>query len=253
MSEAAICLVTFDVDGTLIESEGESSNKMHKDAFAASFEKIFGLKTSIDCVNHHGMTDPLIIQSVLQHHNVSLDGVEAKMAAVQEAMVEHAQQAKGEAGAGLRALPGVEKLLNRLKAFKGFVVGLTTGNLEPIAWLKMEGLGLKGSFTLPLVGGFGSDYWGKDISKGGDDRAQLLRIARKRARKASMATSVKHIHVGDSPYDIQAAALSHCDACIGVTTVSLPSPLSPSLPLCLSVSLSLSRDTIRPDPPPTTA
>ena len=37
--EAAICLVTFDVDGTLIESEGESSNKMHKDAFAASFDK----------------------------------------------------------------------------------------------------------------------------------------------------------------------------------------------------------------------
>ncbi len=37
-------------------------------------------------------------------------------------------------------------------------VGLVTGNLEPIAWGKMQALGLLEAFSEPHFGGFGSDY-----------------------------------------------------------------------------------------------
>jgi len=71
------------------------------------------------------------------------------------------------AGKGIRALPGVEDLLKRLKAKSDgdgakqrgrLFVGLGTGNLEPIGWLKMESLGLKPLFTSPPLGGFGTDF-----------------------------------------------------------------------------------------------
>lgn len=206
-------LVTFDVDGTLIESEGEDANKLHKDAFSFGFKSVFGLKTSIDeGVKHHGMTDPLIIQAVLEFHGVHV--TQDTMNQVQESMVKHALGAAKEADTGLRALEGTQELLEKLNS-AGMIVALTTGNLEPIAWLKMDALGLKPSFSVPLVGGFGSDYWGGDVSKGGEDRAQLLRIARKRAGET--VTVASHFHFGDSPYDISAAELAGATP-IGVTT-----------------------------------
>jgi len=45
----------LDVDGTLIHSVGENANKLHKDAFAQGFKKVFGLDTTIDVIKHHGM------------------------------------------------------------------------------------------------------------------------------------------------------------------------------------------------------
>ncbi|QDZ25900.1 putative haloacid dehalogenase [Chloropicon primus] len=203
-------LVTFDVDGTLIESEGLHANKLHKEAFSFGFKSVFGLETSIDeGVKHHGMTDPLIIQAVLEHHKLKV--TQDTMKQVQDSMVTHALGAAKEADTGLRALEGTQELLDKLNS-AGMIVALTTGNLEPIAWLKMDALGLKPSFSVPLVGGFGSDYWGGDISKGGEDRAQLLRIARKRAGDVAA-----HFHFGDSPYDISAAELAGATP-IGVTT-----------------------------------
>ena len=41
-------------------------------------------------------------------------------------------------------------------------VGLVTGNLEPIAWGKMQALGLLEAFSEPHFGGFGSDFCSGD-------------------------------------------------------------------------------------------
>ena len=61
-------LVTFDIDGTLIESEGPDANLIHKDAFAIAFESLGLQGASIEDCKHHGMTDPLIIQLIVEHH-----------------------------------------------------------------------------------------------------------------------------------------------------------------------------------------
>ena len=61
-------LVTFDIDGTLIESEGSDANLIHKDAFAIAFESLGLQGASIEDCKHHGMTDPLIIQLIVEHH-----------------------------------------------------------------------------------------------------------------------------------------------------------------------------------------
>ena len=40
MAKPVNILVTFDVDGTLIESEGDDANRMHKEAFSHGFKEV---------------------------------------------------------------------------------------------------------------------------------------------------------------------------------------------------------------------
>ena len=127
-------------------------------------------------------------------------------------MVQYYEEGCGKTELGLELLPGVKKLLQALqvgcqinrwksptKALAGrrdckgltalcvlqvrgdVAVGLVTGNLEPIAWAKMEALGIKDLFTEPRFGGFGSDYCSGNTSETWRDRAELVRIAAKRA------------------------------------------------------------------------
>ena len=61
LAAMARIIVTFDVDGTLIESTGPRANHAHKAAFAAAFRSVYNTDTHIDTIAHHGGTDPLIL------------------------------------------------------------------------------------------------------------------------------------------------------------------------------------------------
>ncbi len=43
-------LITFDVDGTLMQSTGPRSNSLHRRAFSAAFLQVFGVEGSIDVI-----------------------------------------------------------------------------------------------------------------------------------------------------------------------------------------------------------
>jgi hypothetical protein len=43
-------LITFDVDGTLMQSKGPRSNSLHRRAFSAAFLQVFGVEGSIDVI-----------------------------------------------------------------------------------------------------------------------------------------------------------------------------------------------------------
>ena len=115
MTPPPITLVSFDVDGTLIESVGDHANKLHKQAFIHGFSEAFGLDTNIDVVKHHGSTDPLIIIKVCEHHGISKEDAMAGMAKAQAAMVQYFVEHPEDAATGLSILPGVSELLSHLK------------------------------------------------------------------------------------------------------------------------------------------
>eukprot|EP00798_Chlamydomonas_sp_ICE-L_P001639 gene1639-33030_t len=184
-----IVLVSFDVDGTLIESVGEQANKFHKRSFSHGFKTVFDIDTTIDVVQHHGSTDPLIVVKVMEHHGLSREEVMAKLPLVEKAMIEYSQEHTKDAALGLKILPGVEALLTKLKEHGDKVATcLVTGNLEPIGWAKMEALGISHLFTEPHFGGFGSDFCSGNVEESWKDRCTL-----------------RHFHVGDTPMDILAA------------------------------------------------
>jgi phosphoglycolate phosphatase-like HAD superfamily hydrolase len=100
--------------------------------------------------------------------------------------------------------PGVPEVLEALAVRDGVLLGLLTGNLEPVARLKLARAGL-GHYFVPGVGGFGSDH---------DDRTELPAIARARAGGYPRAETVI---IGDTPRDI-ACARADGLRCIAVAT-----------------------------------
>ncbi|KAJ8438582.1 hypothetical protein Cgig2_024671 [Carnegiea gigantea] len=202
-------LVTFDIDGTLIRSTGPNSNQLHRQAFSYAFNQVFGIDGgTIDVIQHHGSTDPAILVNTVVHYGISSEVAVEKLPALKSKMVEYAKATTGDIGKGLEVLPGVESLLQALSSKNNVFIGLVTGNLEEIAWMKMEGLGIKRDFTVPNIGGFGSDH---------TDRGQLVRIAAERAEKLFPGGFDLRVHVGDTPNDIKAAEFGGAVA-VGVCT-----------------------------------
>jgi phosphoglycolate phosphatase len=216
-------LITFDVDGTLVRSVGQNANKLHKEAFQHAFHSVFGIDTTIDVIEHHGSTDGLILVNVMEHHGVDREEALGKLIPMKEAMVDYFARHKERARVGIEVLPGVEKLLETLQNSPRVHIGLCTGNLEPIAWMKMESLGLKRYFEAAqdriVFGGFGSDFCDPSVSSSAN-RAQLVRQAAVRAAKDLGVSDgfARKFHVGDAPMDIQAALMNEETYALGVLT-----------------------------------
>jgi phosphoglycolate phosphatase len=189
-------LILFDVDGTLLETRRAADNSVHKDAFGAALESAWGVRgASVDEIAHSGKTDRWILRLLAAVRGVPDEDVTAARVDAAAAAVTAYCAARADAlAASVRALPGVEALLAALTA-RGAVLGLVTGNLEGVAAQKVRAAGLEKYFS---TGGFGSDA---------EDRADCIRIARLRAaaRFPALAAGVPVFHVGDTPYDVDAA------------------------------------------------
>ncbi|CAO2829401.1 unnamed protein product [Amaranthus hypochondriacus] len=189
-------LVTFDIDGTLIRTTGPTSNNLHHRAFSHAFFQVFGIHGNIDVIQHHGSTDPAVLINTLSHYGISSEAANEKLSDLKSKMIEYAKDHAKDIKEGLEVLPGVESLLQALSSRDNVFIGLVTGNLEDIAWMKMKGLGIEEYFSVPHIGGFGSDHI---------DRGHLVRIAAERAEKLFPGNFDLRVHVGDTPNDIRAA------------------------------------------------
>ena len=153
---------------------------------------------------HHGSTDKLIIERVLQFHEIEAD--EETIENVAKAMSEYAEK-NGDAENGIELLAGVEQLLRLLSRRDDCIVVLVTVNLEPIGWAKMKSLGILDYFDRNVRGGFGSDHV---------ERSELVSIAHSRAVSEGYEIK-KRYHFGDTPNDVIAAEKSSAIP-IGVAT-----------------------------------
>jgi phosphoglycolate phosphatase-like HAD superfamily hydrolase len=139
-----------------------------------------------------GRTDGAIIRDLLVRAGVPDASVTERAAAVRERAVgEFARLCPADLSPTVA--PGVTELLAALAARPDeFRLSLVTGNLEPVARLKLERAGLGGYFS---GGGFGSDH---------ESRAELPPIARARAADPPWPRE-RTIVIGDTPRDIACA------------------------------------------------
>jgi phosphoglycolate phosphatase-like HAD superfamily hydrolase len=87
----------------------------------------------------------------------------------------------------------VEEVLEHLQR-RNALLGLATGNLEQIGWIKIENAGLRSWFTF---GGFSDQF---------EDRADMIAHAAAQAREHLGAADATVCVVGDTPFDIAAAS-----------------------------------------------
>lgn len=185
MSRAVAIL--FDIDGTLITSGGAGAASWRR-----AFDDLYGIPADIGEFTDAGMTDPdvgrLTFAAVIGH-----EPSPGELGKVMTRRLHFLHETVAES-TGYRVLPGVEELLPRL-VDAGYLLGLTTGNVEAGAHIKLHRARLNRFFAF---GGYGSDS---------TDRAELTKRALERGELvfgASLDRS-RCFAVGDTPHDIEAA------------------------------------------------
>jgi phosphoglycolate phosphatase len=141
-----------------------------------------------------GRTDMAIARSLLRAAGVSDEQIDQRVAAVATRAAElFAELCPPDLSS--KVAPGIPDLLSALADRPSeFRLSLVTGNLEPIARLKLGRAGI-GAFFEPGQGGFGSDH----VS-----RARLPAIARRRAADPPWPRDRTAV-IGDTPRDIACA------------------------------------------------
>jgi phosphoglycolate phosphatase len=175
----------FDIDGTLLRSR----DRVHFESVANGVRRVTGFEVTLAGIALHGNTDTAILREACTEAGIPAEVLEPQIAAILDAMCASVKERRHELDPIL--MPGVQETLRHLSN-RGALLGVATGNLEMIGWIKIEAAGLREWFQF---GGF-SDHF--------PVRSEMVGHAARKARalageKASVCV------VGDTPRDIEAA------------------------------------------------
>jgi phosphoglycolate phosphatase len=190
-------LTLFDIDGTLVRGA-----RCHYQAFVQAVKRFYGFEEDISGINYAGKTDPQILREVLDMASIKEDNQNRNFQDCLNFMTRYYQ--KNVHRENIQVLMGVKEILPELQK-QGVLLGLATGNLEPIAHAKLGRVGLDDYFPF---GGFGSDY---------QDRTLLIKKALERAQKYFNYNGKEIFVVGDTPRDVVAGREAGAKT-IGVAT-----------------------------------
>ncbi len=177
-------LIIFDLDQVLIKH----NNNLIVDRMSFAVNKVFKLNTKIGEFPTGGMTDTSIMLELARRAGIDRKTAARRMDALYKAEIDYVRKHIKDSDIAL--YPGALQLLKRLKK-DGHIICVATGNLKPIASMKLDKLGVKSYFRF---GGFGTSL----------KRADLIRDAIKQARRKYGKISKKNIfYFGDSLLDVK--------------------------------------------------
>src|SRR3954453_16444055 len=196
----ALLLLLFDIDGTLLLK----ASREHVEAMHAALARVYGV-TETAHVEAAGRTDIEIARHICLLADIPAATFDAGLDDLQVAVAEdYARLVPDDISE--RVAPGVPALLDALVERPGIRLSLVTGNIEPVARMKLRAAGIGHHFPAGQ-GGFGSDH---------EDRVMLPPIARARAgADGAPFPRERTIVIGDTPRDI---ACAHADGlrCVAV-------------------------------------
>jgi phosphoglycolate phosphatase-like HAD superfamily hydrolase len=163
-------------------------------ALVEAVRRATGLETTVDGIPVQGMLDRDILAAMMSNSGATAAAVRRAMPQI----FEHAQAIYADTCPSLarKVCPGVRTTLARLHRV-GVLLGLVTGNLSEIGWIKMRHAGLDRYFQ------FGA------FAEMGRTRSDLVRLAVRRARGEGWIRRDSPVSlVGDHPNDVLAAKLN---------------------------------------------
>ncbi len=191
-------LFLFDIDGTILHAHGSGRRGVE-----LALERILGRPINTEKVRFSGKTDPQILQEVLLHSGFSPDEINLVLPQALDAYLETMPAMLSSSK--FTVMPGILALLQHLHQHPLVHLGLITGNLEPLAYLKLRAVGLDHFFRF---GAFGSDSAIRD---------DLPAIAVQRAHNHTghAFTGKDVVIIGDTEHDIC------CGRGIGATSIGV--------------------------------
>lgn len=179
-------LVLWDIDQTLVEV-GPAT----REAYAAAFSRLLGRPLEQPW-QFNGRTELAAVAEVLRAHGVrpAPDLIDSFVALIVDELHARADQMRRDG----RVLPGAEAALRACRAVAGVHQSVLTGNLHPLAVLKMSVFELAGHVDL-RIGAFGGDAV---------DRTELPPHAWRRAQRrlGHAFTGANTVIVGDTLLDV---------------------------------------------------
>jgi phosphoglycolate phosphatase len=179
--------VLWDIDKTLVDIGGIS-----RELYAEAFEKVTGQPLS-GMPGMAGKTDRDLTLTALRRQGISEP--EGLLERFYEALTQATAARQAAIRQQGRRLPGALAAVASLDR-PGVVQTVVTGNIRPIAEIKLRTFGLAGYIDFD-IGGYGSDD---------GERATLVRRARERAAGKYGALEARRVVIiGDTTYDIAGA------------------------------------------------
>lgn len=179
-------LILWDIDGTLMRGNGAVAR-----LFLQALREVYALPDEIKRVDYGGKTDGQIVLETLALHDIQHEAALELLPQFSARYHQLMNDVAHELHQHVRILPGVVPVLQRLREH-GVIQTLLTGNMEPVAELKLRALDLQQYFDLP-IGAYGSDD---------RDRTKLVPIAQRKAAVGHGTQIGATIVIGDTPRDI---------------------------------------------------
>lgn len=205
----------FDIDGTLLNSR----DAVHYHAFHHAVERVFGLDFRIDGVPVHGNTDVGILRAYLQVAGVPETEWRPKLSEVLHIMTDEVERNYADLRPEL--CPAILELIGLLSA-QDKLLGVASGNLEPVGWAKLRACGLRDHFSF---GAFSGER---------EKRDDIIAFALEQARALRGPQAIVYV-IGDTPADIHSAHANHIPAVAVATGIYSFSELLGHAPeMCIS-------------------
>lgn len=193
-------VVLFDIDGTLLRTDGAGRRSMEHALFT-----VFGAHGD-PAYRYDGKTDRQITREQMRWAGISDEVIDARMHDVFAVYAERLEQELASGAEQAVLMAGIPPLLERLGAHERVTLGLLTGNIEAGARQKIRAVNL--AWEQFLVNAFGSDH---------EHRPMLPAVAQERAR-ALLGREVpgeQMVIIGDTPADI------HCGRALNVRAIGV--------------------------------
>jgi phosphoglycolate phosphatase len=192
-SPESLRVLLWDIDGTLIRSTKTGG---YKEYTIPVLEEIFGTSGQLASMRVSGMTDLQIIAEALVDEGFTHEQIKEQIHLISTRLTEEARRVTGNGSQFFEVIEGVPEALEALAKHPRYESALLTGNIEPMAYLKMELVGLDKYFTLP--GAFGNES---------HNRRDLPERAAERISKHfnHELNPEQFIVIGDTPNDIDCA------------------------------------------------
>jgi phosphoglycolate phosphatase-like HAD superfamily hydrolase len=179
----------FDIDGTLLVTR----DGVHRNALHRAMREAYDVDTTIEGIAYHGKTDLGILRAALERKGVSSDRFEANLPAALEVVCRDVSANASRIAPTV--CPAIPEVLAELKA-AGKLLGLASGNLASVGWLKIEAAGLRDFFSF---GCFSDQH----ESRADIFRQAVIEVQRRLGKSATVC------FIGDTPEDIKAARLAN--------------------------------------------
>src|SRR6267154_5432055 len=120
----------FDIDGTLLVTK----DLVHWNALHQAMLEAYGVDTSIEGIQYHGMTDLSILRAALTREGIEGDAFETALPKALEVVCREVEAHRKEIMPDV--CRGIERLLQSMREDK-MLIGVASGNLASVGWHKI--------------------------------------------------------------------------------------------------------------------